>query len=106
MAPQTTKHSASAHKVLLALALLPLGQCLRVHAPPRVRQMHQRLGRAPLWRMSTVEENKNVEQTKDTSRDKVMTFSYDMSLEPKYDKPTYPGTGNGLGGEAGEYDVR
>ena len=47
----------------------------------------------------------NVEQTKDTSRDKVMTFSYDMSLEPKYDKPTYPGTGNGLGGEAGEYDV-
>ena len=47
----------------------------------------------------------NVEQTLDTSRDKVMTFSYDMSLEPKYDKPTYPGTGNGLGGEEGEYDV-
>jgi len=49
--------------------------------------------------------NQNVEQTEDTSRDKVMTFSYDMSLEPKYEKPTYPGTGNGLGGEEGEYDV-
>jgi len=47
----------------------------------------------------------NVAQTQDTSRDKVMTFSYDMSLEPKYEKPTYPGTGNGQGGEEGEYDV-
>ena len=28
-----------------------------------------------------------------------------MSLEPKYEKPTYPGTGNGLSGDAGEYDV-
>jgi len=34
-----------------------------------------------------------------------MTFSYDMSIDPKFDKPTYPGTGNGLGGEEGEYDV-
>jgi phytoene dehydrogenase-like protein len=49
--------------------------------------------------------NKNVEQTLDTKRDEVMTFSYDMSLEPEYDKPTYPGTGNGQGGEEGEYDV-
>ncbi|GMI41793.1 hypothetical protein TrCOL_g3697 [Triparma columacea] len=49
--------------------------------------------------------NENVEQTKDTSREKVMTFSYDMSLEPKYDKPTYPGTGNGLSGDSGDYDV-
>lgn len=50
----------------------------------------------------------NVAQTTDTSREKVMTFSYDMSLEPKYEKPTYPGTGNGLsGGEDGdnEYDI-
>ena len=49
----------------------------------------------------------NVEQIKDTKRDKVMTFSYDMSLEEKYDKPTYPGTGNGLRGEKlqDEYDV-
>lgn len=49
--------------------------------------------------------NQNVLQTEDTSRDKIMTFSYDMSLEPKYDKPTYPGTGNGLSGDSGEYDV-
>lgn len=47
----------------------------------------------------------NVAQTENTSRDVVMTFSYDMSLEPKYDKPTYPGTGNGLSGDSGEYDV-
>ena len=49
--------------------------------------------------------NKNVEQIKNTSRDTVMTFSYDMSLEPKYDKPAYPGTGNGLSGDAGTYDI-
>ena len=49
--------------------------------------------------------DKNVAQTEDTKRDEVMTFSYDMSLDPKYEKPTYPGTGNGLGGEEGEYDV-
>lgn len=55
--------------------------------------------------VSMVATNSNVEQTEDTSREKIMTFSYDMSLEPKYDKPTYPGTGNGLGGEEGEYDV-
>ena len=54
---------------------------------------------------STTETNENVAQTENTSRDKVMTFSYDMSLEPEYDKPTYPGTGNGLSGESGEYDV-
>ena len=49
--------------------------------------------------------NKNVDQIKDTSRDKVMTFAYDMSMEPKYEKPTYPGTGNGLSGDEGEYDI-
>ena len=52
--------------------------------------------------------NTNVDQTKDTSREKVMTFSYDMSMEEKYEKPTYPGTGNGMsGGEDGqtEYDI-
>jgi NAD(P)-binding Rossmann-like domain len=56
---------------------------------------------------STTEDvkNKNVAQTENTSRDAIMTFSYDMSLEPKYEKPTYPGTGNGLSGDAGEYDV-
>jgi len=56
-------------------------------------------------RLPSTTQNDNVSQTKDTSRDKVMTFSYDMSLEPKYEKPTYPGTGNGMGGESGEYDV-
>jgi len=56
---------------------------------------------------STVEETEtsNVAQTEDTSRDKVMTFSYDMSMEEKYEKPTYPGTGNGQSGDAGEYDI-
>ena len=54
---------------------------------------------------STAQQNDNVAQTENTSRDKVMTFSYDMSLDPKYDKPTYPGTGNGLSGAPGEYDV-
>lgn len=57
---------------------------------------------------TTAATDKNVAQTEDTSREKVMTFSYDMSMEPKYEKPTYPGTGNGLsGGEDGvkEYDI-
>lgn len=59
---------------------------------------------------STVEEkiaakNKNVAQTEDTNRQNIMTFSYDMSLDPKYEKPTYPGTGNGLSGASGTYDV-
>mgnify|MGYP004296969035 CR=1 FL=1 len=92
-------------KLLLALAMLPMSLCLRISSPVRPMQRRRALHSANQWRMSTVE-NQNVEQTKDTSRDKVMTFSYDMSLEPKYDKPTYPGTGNGLGGEDGEYDVR
>ena len=56
--------------------------------------------------MSAPPSNKNVEQTLSTTREEVMTFSYDMSLEPEFEKPTYPGTGNGLGGEEGEYDVR
>ena len=49
----------------------------------------------------------NVDQIKDTKRDKVMTFSYDMSQDTGYDKPTYKGTGNGLGGDdlKDEYDV-
>jgi len=70
--------------------------------------------RAPLTSRlaSTIEEteapvngNTNVAQTEDTSRDKVMTFSYDMSMEPAYEKPTYPGTGNGMSGDEGEYDI-
>ena len=49
--------------------------------------------------------NENVFQTEDTKLDKVMTFSYDMSLEPKYENPTYPGIVNGLSGDEGEFDV-
>ena len=49
----------------------------------------------------------NVEQIKDTQRDKVMTFSYDMSIDTGYEKPVYKGTGNGLGGDDldVEYDI-
>jgi hypothetical protein len=57
---------------------------------------------------STTEEDtvsSNVAQTEETSRDKIMTFAYDMSSELKYEKPTYPGTGNGQSGDSGEYDV-
>jgi hypothetical protein len=56
-------------------------------------------------KVASKSKNQNVLQTEDTSREKIMTFSYDMSLEPKYEKPTYPGTGNGLSGDAGKYDV-
>jgi len=65
----------------------------------------------PKYSSSTEEETvtntntNNVGQTEDTSREKVMTFSYDMSTETKYEKPTYPGTGNGMSGDSGEYDI-
>jgi phytoene dehydrogenase-like protein len=71
---------------------------------PSFNKRKEAISRAPIMQ-DTPTKNKNVEQTLDTSRDKVMTFSYDMSLEPKYEKPSYPGTGNGLSGEEGEYDV-
>jgi hypothetical protein len=54
---------------------------------------------------ATSAKNTNVAQTEDTSREKIMTFDYDMSMEPKYEKPTYPGTGNGQSGDSGDYDV-
>eukprot|EP00985_Skeletonema_marinoi_P024162 scaffold16607_cov135-Skeletonema_marinoi.AAC.3 len=60
---------------------------------------------APATTTTEEAKNTNVAQTEDTSRDKVMTFSYDMSMEPKYEKPTYPGTGNGMSGDSGEYDI-
>jgi len=66
-------------------------------------RLHSTTEEAPAT--TQVNGNKNVAQTEDTSRDKVMTFSYDMSLEPKYEKPTYPGTGNGMSGDSGEYDI-
>lgn len=93
-------------KYSLATALLALTATVTAFAPaskPLTRHL------TPL--RSTVEEtdvngtNNNVEQIKNTSRDKVMTFSYDMSIEPVYEKPTYPGTGNGMSGDSGEYDI-
>eukprot|EP00965_Chrysotila_dentata_P056231 1865343-Pleurochrysis_carterae.AAC.1 len=76
----------------------------RPSLPSRTQHARAHSAAAQQIRMTT-ELNKNVEQTLSTSREEVMTFSYDMSLEPKYEKPTYPGTGNGLGGEEGEVDV-
>ena len=86
----------------LAAGTAALLSGLALHPPARAAAPSA-AARATALRMAV--EPANVAQTQDTSRDKVMTFSYDMSLEPKYEKPTYPGTGNGLGGEEGEYDV-
>jgi NAD(P)-binding Rossmann-like domain len=80
-----------------ATALLALSSVVEAFAPStRSFSASTQLGQAA---------SENVAQTENTSRGKVMTFSYDMSLEPKYEKPTYPGTGNGLSGDSGEYDV-
>jgi len=104
-------------KLSVASAALAFAASIDAFAPSaRLQQQQQRF--LATLQMSTTEEapatsieinnNKNVAQTEDTSREKVMTFSYDMSLEEKYEKPTYPGTGNGMsGGEDGdnEYDI-
>lgn len=100
--------------VLLPFLALPPTE-VAAFSPARfgTRASHQSSSSVAAGRLrSTTEEtasaetkNENVAQTENTSREKVMTFSYDMSLEPKYEKPTYPGTGNGLSGDAGEYDV-
>lgn len=88
-----------------ALLVLTTAAALSVDAfAPIVTQQYQYRFTSAL-KSTTEEQNQNVAQTTDTSRDKVMTFSYDMSIEPKYEKPTYPGTGNGLSGDAGDYDV-
>ncbi|KAL9185055.1 hypothetical protein ACHAXT_002832 [Thalassiosira profunda] len=90
-----------------ALALLAGGA--RAFAPAASRtplpRLHSTIEEAPAETANGAAANNNVAQIEDTSRDKVMTFSYDMSIEPAYEKPTYPGTGNGLGGDAGEYDI-
>lgn len=82
------------------LALLALLGTASAFVPQFSRHFSHRTTRP-----ASTTENQNVAQTENTSREKVMTFSYDMSLEPKYEKPTYPGTGNGLSGDSGEYDV-
>ena len=78
------------------LRIVALASAAAALAPPArpVRQAHRL--------HSTAE---NVAQTQETSRDKVMTFSYDTERERKYAKPVYKGTGDGLGGDEGEYDV-
>lgn len=97
----------------LAAAALLLGSTTNAFVPATTTsrtsfpRLHSTVEEAPATTTNGEEEtgNKNVDQIKDTSRDKVMTFSYDMSMEAKYEKPTYPGTGNGLSGDAGEYDI-
>lgn len=92
-------------KGTLVYGALALWSVSSVHAfmPPSPRLAARNVALASTTEDAT--SNKNVAQTEDTSREKIMTFSYDMSLEPKYEKPTYPGTGNGLSGDSGEYDV-
>jgi len=101
------RHSLAA----AALALVATLTATTTAFAPAPSTRAANLPRATLLRSTTEETaaavatNKNVDQIKDTSRDKVMTFAYDMSMEPKYEKPTYPGTGNGLSGDEGEYDI-
>jgi phytoene dehydrogenase-like protein len=78
------------------LRIVALAGCAAALAPPALSI------RSATRLQSTAE---NVAQTQETSRDKVMTFSYDTERERKYAKPVYKGTGDGLGGEEGEYDV-
>jgi phytoene dehydrogenase-like protein len=90
----------------LATAVITLMAATSTHAFAPTNAFVTRM--APSSAMNTQlqeTKNDNVEQTQDTKRDKVMTFSYDMSIDKKYEKPTYPGTGNGMSGEEGEYDV-
>ena len=87
--------------ITVAIVGLSLARTCRAFVPRAVSKTTYR----QISQSTDTESNTNVAQTVDTSRDKVMTFSYDMSLEPKYEKPTYPGTGNGMSGESGEYDV-
>eukprot|EP00566_Odontella_aurita_P036647 CAMPEP_0113568002 /NCGR_PEP_ID=MMETSP0015_2-20120614/23597_1 /TAXON_ID=2838 /ORGANISM="Odontella" /LENGTH=686 /DNA_ID=CAMNT_0000470475 /DNA_START=79 /DNA_END=2135 /DNA_ORIENTATION=+ /assembly_acc=CAM_ASM_000160 len=88
-----------------ALALIASATCSSAFVPTTTPFASTRLFQSTEVEETEETKNKNVAQTEDTSRDKVMTFSYDMSLEEKYEKPTYPGTGNGLSGEEGEYDI-
>ena len=89
------------------LAIATVASALIAPAPVRLAALRRGRAVPRLVRMGEVEANQNVEQIKDTSRDRVMTFSYDMSKDPDKAKPTYKGTGNGLGGDklADEYDV-
>lgn len=89
----------------LPITVAIVGISLLKHCHAFVPRAIPRTNYQQLSQSTETDLNTNVAQTVDTSRDKVMTFSYDMSLEPKYEKPTYPGTGNGMSGDSGEYDV-
>eukprot|EP00956_Cyclotella_meneghiniana_P008458 scaffold11401_cov52-Cyclotella_meneghiniana.AAC.2 len=93
-------------KYSLATALLAITASVSAFAPASKPLAYRKTLRSTVEETEVAESsNKNVEQIKNTSRDKVMTFSYDMSIEPEYEKPTYPGTGNGMSGDSGEYDI-
>ena len=93
-------------KYSLATALLAFTATVSAFAPAsRPLTHHSTSLRSTIEETEVNGSNNNVEQIKNTSRDKVMTFSYDMSIEPEYEKPTYPGTGNGMSGDSGEYDI-
>lgn len=87
------------------LALLLAVHSVSAFAPSSRAAFRNQIKLASTTEDAAAATNENVAQTENTSRDKVMTFSYDMSTEAKYEKPTYPGTGNGLSGDAGDYDV-
>ena len=84
-----------------AVAALCLAFVCDALVPPAARVT------APGSRLKSVAERTgNVAQTEETSRDKVMTFSYDTERERQYEKPVYKGTGDGMSGPDGdEYDV-
>jgi len=83
----------------LATAVLTLLSATTTHAFAPGNAFATRMAPSKAMNTQLQETNQNVEQTEDTKRDEIMTFSYDMSTTPKYEKPTYPGTGNGLSGE-------
>jgi phytoene dehydrogenase-like protein len=100
-----TKFSVAASALMVACAL-PAAAAFAPSASFLTQSRLMSSAETGTQLFSAVEEkNNNVKQTEDTKREEIMTFSYDMSIEPKYEKPTYPGTGNGQSGASGEYDV-
>jgi len=90
----------------LATAVLTLlSAATNTHAFAPSNTFGAKMASSKTMELKEASKSNNVLQTEDTKRGEVMTFSYDMSIDPKYEKPTYPGTGNGLSGEEGEYDV-
>jgi phytoene dehydrogenase-like protein len=90
---------------LLLAALAVLSAKDAAAFTPASRPVATRVSLASTTEEDAATNNANVAQTEDTSREKIMTFKYDMSTKAKYEKPTYPGTGNGNSGDSGDYDV-